>query len=134
MSQLITNYDRSPLALSDVKTKQVTILNPEATEQTIVRGTVLGRLPNGNYQVLKSGATDGSQYPKGVLMYDITLAAGATGTGSAIIAGDVNSAGLVFGGSDTLATTVDDEALEDHLIRFGIYPTEVNDFTDYDNQ
>ena len=131
---LITNYNRAPLFLSDVKSRNVTIVNPEAGEETIVRGTVLGRLPNGNYQVLKSAAVDGSQYPKAILMYDITLGASATGTVAVAIAGDVKQDALVFNGSDTLATAVSTERLDDRLVRQGIYPTEVNDFTDYDNQ
>lgn len=133
MTQIV-NYDRAPLFLSDVKSRKVTIVNPEAGEETIERGTVLGRLPNGAYQVLKSAAIDGSQYPKAILMYPITLAAAATGTGAVGIAGDVNKDGLIFNGSDTLATAVDDERLEDWLDRQGIYPTEVSEFTDYDNQ
>ncbi len=134
MGQLTVNYDRAPLALSDVKTRNVTIYNPEAQEETIVRGTVLGRLPNGNYQVLKSAAVDGSQFPKAILMADVTIATVSTGTSAVAIKGDFNAAGLVFNGSDTLATAIDAERIEDLMVRQGLYPETVNEMSDYDNQ
>ncbi len=134
MAQLTVNYDRAPLALSDVKTRNVTIYNPEAQEETIARGTVLGRLPNGSYQVMKSAAVDGSQYPKAILMADITIATVSSGSGAVAIKGDFNADGLVFDGSDTLATAISDERIEDWMIRQGLYPETVNEMSDYDNQ
>lgn len=134
MTQIV-NYNRAPLFLSDVKSKNVTIVNPEAGEETIVRGTLLGRDPaTGNYQVLKSGNADGSQFPKAILMADITLATTATGTAPVCLKADVNKDGLVFNGSDTLDTVIANERLYDHMVRYGLFPEEVNDFTDYDNQ
>lgn len=135
MATQITNYDRSILSSSDVKSKNVTIVNPEAGEEAIVRGTVLGRIPgDGNYKVLKSAAVDGSQFPKAILLADITLAAAATGTVPVALRAELNQDALVFDGTDTLATAVSDERLFDHLVRTGLYPEEINDFTDYDNQ
>lgn len=134
MSQLITNYDRAPLFLSDVLSAKVTLVNPKATEQTIERGAVLGRLPNGNYTVLKSAATDGSQYPKAILMYDATIAASGTATVAVALRADVNVAGLKFDGTDDLSTAIDNQRLDDLMRGQGLFPIEIDDFTDYDNQ
>lgn len=134
MGQQTTNYNRSILFTSDVKSRNVTIVNPEVGEETIVRGTVLGRLPDGNYKVLKSANVDGSQYPKAILMTDITLGAAATGEAAVALRADVNQDELIFNGSDTLTTPVDDQRLFDWMVRQGLFPEIVDELTDYDNQ
>lgn len=133
MAQQEVNYNRAPLFLSDVKSLSAPVLNPEVTEQTLVRGTILGRIAAGDYQPLKSGASDSSQYPKAILMSDITLAPGAKEVTAICVRADVNADGIVFDGTDTLSTVIEGERLFDHMVRYGLYPEQVQEFTEYDN-
>ena len=134
MGQQTTNYDRSILVWGDPRTRTVTVLNPEATTQAIKRGSVLGRIANGNYQVMKSAAADGSQFAKAVLASDISLAASGTAKVQVYISGDFNKSALVLNGTDTLATAVDSQAIEDWMKGQSLFVEEVNELTDYDNQ
>ena len=134
MAQQITNYDRTPFVLGDVRSRKVTIENIEVTEQALVRGTVLGRAATGEYVVCKSAAVDGTQYPKAILANDITLAGSASGTAMVHISGDFNTVGLVFNGTDTLATAVDDQPLEDWMKAQSLFVETMNELSDYDNQ
>lgn len=134
MAQMITNFDRAPLHLGDVRSRTVTILNPEATEQTIERGSVLGRNSDGQYVVAKSAAADGTQYPKAILAGNITLAASGTASVQVLISGDFNKDALIFNGTDTIATAIDGQPIEDWMKAQSLFVQEVSELTDYDNQ
>jgi hypothetical protein len=83
---------------------------------------------------VKSGAVDGTQYPKAILTGDITLGASGTGSAQVFISGDFNKAGLVFNGTDTLATAIDTQPIEDWMKAQSLFVQEVDGLTDYDNQ
>ena len=144
---LITNYNRAPLTLGDVRSRTVTIRNIEEAEVTVERGAVLGRNAAGEYVVLKSTAIDGSQYPKAILAGSVTMATEGTGTQQVFISGDFNSAGLVFDGTDTLNTLVGGltiatspevdiagQRIEDWMKGQSLFVQNVSELTDYDNQ
>lgn len=134
MAQLITNYDRAPLVLGDVRSRTATIRNKLASEVTLSRGTVLGRNASGEYVIVQSTPVDGTQYPKAVLAGDVTLAASGSASQQVFISGDFNTAGLVFDGAETLDTTVEDQPMEDWMKAQSLFVQDVSELTDYDNQ
>jgi len=133
-AQQITNYDRAPLVLGDVRSRTVTLRNVTAGEVTLLRGQVLGRNADGEYVVLQSTPVDGSQYPKAVLSADTTIAASGTATAQVFISGDFNPVGLVFDGTDTLDTAIDGQPIEDWMKAQSLFVQDVSELTDYDNQ
>lgn len=86
---------------ADLVTDQGTIVSG----QNLTRGTVLGKIAaSGKYTKCVSTATDGSQIPVAVLATDVD-ASGGDKVGPIYVGGEFNSNVIVFGGSDTAATT-----------------------------
>ncbi|MFT8897091.1 MAG: head decoration protein [Acetobacter sp.] len=82
-------------------TENVTI----GASQTIVRGTVLGKVTaTGAYIACVKTATDGSQTPAAIAVDAVTTAAGATATGPVYLMGEFNSNYLTFDTSWTVDT------------------------------
>jgi len=136
-NQLNTDYDFSKIFIGNNDFRNGTLVNPEAGEETIVAGTLLGRVTaGGNVQVLKSAAVDGSQIPIGILAETITLAAAATAEVSFCIGGDVAQEKLILNGGDTLATDIDGRQLGDRIEAdtLGIYLVAGDELTEFDNQ
>lgn len=93
-------------------------VNSTYDDVTIPAGTVMGRVLVGQaLKQLASGASDGSQYPVGVLAEDLTVLAGETFDGNVwiCVSGDVDETKLVFDGSDDLDTEVSGRSLRDRL-------------------
>lgn len=92
--------------------------NTNATGATIdyAQGTIMGKIAaTGKIIPLVSGATNGSQYPVGILAEDYSVPAGATVTMTYCVAGDVASEKLVFTGGNTLATVIEAKTLGDRI-------------------
>lgn len=92
--------------------------NSTYDDVTIQKGSVIGRvLADQTLVLLESGASDGSQYPVGVLAEDIVVEAGESysATASICVAGDVDESKLNFQGSDDLDTEVSGRSLRDRL-------------------
>lgn len=91
--------------------KEVTI----ASGETLVRGTVVGRVTaSGHYVPCDPAAVDGSEAPQGVLVYDVDASAAAT-VGAIYRSGTFNIAALTFADGVTAAD------LEDALHQIGIH-------------
>ena len=83
---------------------------------TLQAGTLLGRISATGYLVpLESGASDGSQYPVGVLADDYTVDEGEDQEIYFCVAGDVVADKVIFQGSDDLDTVVDGRQLRDRI-------------------
>lgn len=100
----------------------------------IAEGQVLGRAA-GKLNVLKSGATDGSELPVGVSASAYTILDGESKEITMCIEGKVHADLLVFDGTDTLDTVVDERTLRDRLKAdtAGIIPVVSTENTIYDN-
>jgi hypothetical protein len=137
-NQLNTNYDFSKVFLGENRYENATLLNAdEAEEITFPAGTLLGRIGASNKVVpLTSAATDGSQFPVGVLATNITLAAEAEGTVSMCVAGDVALEKVTLQGADTMATVVSTRTIQDRIgaDTVGIKLVSTTDLTGFDNQ
>lgn len=108
---LHTRYDRSKLFLCgiDRTLRDQTLLNSAGVETTFPIGTVVGRVSaSGKLIPLASAASDGSQYPIGILVRDYTVDASSEITNStvAIACEQVDASKLTLDGSDTLDTIV----------------------------
>lgn len=74
-----------------------------AQSQTLVRGTVVGKITaSGYYVACAHDAVDGSQTPIGVLMSDVTTTT-AELPGTMYVFGLFNEDDLTFGGTSTIA-------------------------------
>ncbi len=99
-------------------------------------GLVLGRIAStGKLVPCASGASDGSQFPVGILIGGVALAASTT---SNVVYfcddGDVAEEKLYFlNPSTTLNTVVSDRTMRDHLKLMGVKCIAATDLTGYDN-
>jgi len=72
----------------------------------IKRGDVLGATDDGNYILVDSTATDGSQSVVGIACDDVVVEDGTTAVSSMYIKGEYNRRFLRFGGTDTVETHI----------------------------
>lgn len=137
-NQLNSNYDFSKIFLGENRYESVTLLNADETDEIeFPAGTLLGRIGASNKVVpLTSAATDGSQFPVGVLANTITLAAEAEGTVSMCVSGDVAVEKVILQGSNTMATVISTRTIRDRIgaDTVGIKLVSTTDLTGFDNQ
>lgn len=110
--------------------------NSSYDDVTLAEGTLLGRIATTQEVVpLESGASDGSQYPIGVLLGGTVVPAGDTIAVTFCVEGDVVESLIVFQGSDDLDTVVDGRSLRDRIgsDTVGIKLVAGEDLTNYDN-
>ena len=106
-SILTTNFDTTKIFIGDNRYKTATYTNGTGSTVTLAKGTLLGRIFSTNKVTPHvSTATNGSEYPVGVLAEDYTVANGASVDVSFCYGGDINQGKLTLGGSDTLATVI----------------------------
>lgn len=133
----ITNYDTSKMFVGENSWAQGEFTNSTYDDVTLVQGTLLGRVAStGEIVVCTSAASDGSQFPVGVLANNVVVAAGDTQTLTYCIAGEVIESKIVFDGSDTLATVVSSRTFRDRIASdtAGIVLVATQELTDFDNQ
>ena len=134
---LITNFDRSKTFVWNARTETGNNTNSTYDDVTILKATLMGRISASGLLIpLKSGASDGSQFPVGVLLADTIVEAGATDVITIVVAGDVVADKIVFDGSDTLETVVSGRRLMDRIgsDTVGIKLVGDDQLTGYDNQ
>lgn len=137
--QLIAKTDLTKIFLGGNETIQMSYTNSTGAAKTITAGLVMGRISASALALpLESDASDGSQYPVGVLMNEtITVANGATATITVAICGDINENELTFeNGTDTLATAVSSKILRDRIAAdtLGIRLVAQTENTRFDNE
>lgn len=143
---LTTQYDYSKLFVWDNRYRTATYTNTTGSTVTLNPGTILGRIFASHLVVPQvSTATDGSQIPMGILRGTYVVANNASVTVTYCYSGDIDTAGVVFGGSDTIntpilfnssvpaATTTQYGTIEDILVGKGINPVTATDNTHPDN-
>lgn len=133
--QAIINTDTTKVFLWNRRSQAVNIINGGGAPVAYAEGTVMGRVSaSGNVIPCVAGASDGSQFPVGVLIDGLTVAAGATVPCFICDDGDVESSMLVFNGAETLATVVSGRQFRDWLKLAGIKLVTATELTGYDNQ
>ena len=115
-NMLTADTIRQATFVGDNQFEKGTLLNATAGELTYEIGTLLGRVATTNRLVpCASGATDGSQYPVGVLAQEVTLAASGTASVMFCVGGQVNTSAIIFDGTDALTTVVSAKTLGDRI-------------------
>lgn len=136
-NQAITNYDYSKLFSTAFKTVTGTYTNSSGSEVTLEAGQLFGRVhATGLLAILASASANGSQIPLGINLTEVIVANGASATIVLAVTGRVDETKLVFNGSDTLETVVDDRQLRDRIPADteGIELEVFNEITNIDNQ
>lgn len=136
-NELITNYDVSKVFIGHNRFQDDNILNNSLYNPiSLVPGTVMGRIvATGTVVPLQASASDGSQFPIGILASNVvSLAEGATIQVSICDMGDVAKEKIKFAYTgDGLETAVSGIRLKDRLAAQGIKIVTGFEMTDYDN-
>ena len=116
--QLIVTEQVKRIFLFGNTTVDGTYKNITAGLETVRMGQVMGKVAaTGKWVICKSAAIDGSAIPRAVMPEEITDATAAQEVLVSLIdGGEINKAGLVFDGTDTLDTLVGGIRMEDLLI------------------
>lgn len=133
--QAIINTDTAKVFLWNRRSQPVNIINGGGAPVTYLEGTVMGRVSaSGNVIPCVAAAVDGSQFPIGVLIDGLTVAAGATVPCFICDDGDVASELLIFNAAETLSTVVSARQMRDWLKLAGIKLVAGTDLTGFANQ
>jgi hypothetical protein len=134
---LITNFDTSKTFVWNVRTATANYTNSTYDDVTLQQGTLMGRISaSGLIIPLTSGASDGSQFPLGVLLEDTTIEGGDTQELTIAVAGDVVESKIKLQGSDTLNTVISGRRIRDRIgaDTVGIKLVGADQMTGLDNQ
>ena len=138
--QVFVNTDTSKLFLGENHYDSATYTNSSYDEVTLVAGTLMGRIAtpggaNSHVVPLESGATNGSQYPVGILADDYVVAAGDSISVAYCVEGEVASELVILQGSDTLPTVISGRTIKDRIAAdtVGIKLVVSDELTGYDN-
>lgn len=135
--QAITNVETSKIFIWENRFDKAEYTNSTYDAVTLPAGTVLGRSSSTlEVKPLTSGATDGSQFPVGILNETHTIEAGDTKTLAYCVYGDVAKEMVVLQGSDTLDTVVSSKTIGDRIASdtVGIRLVATDELTGFDNQ
>lgn len=141
------DYDISKIFVGNNSYNSATFLNGTGSTASFLPGTLIGRIASsGKITICSAAATDGSQFPIGVLVSEITaLANSGEIDATYAITGNVEETKILFSGSETLATvvTINDSVpaattytrtLRDLIQQAGIVLVAGEELTDFDNQ
>ena len=132
------NYDSSKIFVGENQYEVGSYTNDEYADSPLEAGTLMGRVASsGKLIQLKSNATDGSQFPVGILTQDHTVAGGDTINATICVAGRVVEDKDVLEAGDSLETIIDSwRRLRDHIASdtVGIKLVPSTELTATDNQ
>lgn len=115
-NQAIINYDVSKIFIWDNRYEKANYTNSTYDPISLVPGTLMGRISATQEIVpLESGASDGSQYPVGILQSEITVDEGDTVSLTICVAGDVVESKVILEGSDTMNTVISGRSIRDRI-------------------
>ena len=135
--QLTVNTDLSKIFLFDNRYEKAPYNNSAYDSVTLAAGTVMGRVAGTGYIIpLVSSASDGSQFPVGVLADDFIVEGGDVLDLPICVSGDVDAGKLIFvTDTDNLDVTVSSRRLRDRIgsDTVGIKLVTTTEMTDFDN-
>lgn len=116
-NQAIINYDLGKIFVWNNRYDSGTSEENETYDDiTHPAGTLLGRVSaTGEIKPLASGASDGSQYPVGVLAQETVVPAGDTATMVYCVSGDVVESKVILDGSDEMDTVISGRTIKDRI-------------------
>lgn len=121
----------------DKEMKSYDYNNSTYDTEALLAGTVMGVIAaTGKVVPMTSGATDGSQYPIGILARDYSVEAGDTVSVAIVVKGWVRQDMLLLQGSDTLSTVVEDKRIFERIgsDSVGILIISATNCTNFDNE
>lgn len=130
-------YDTSKIFLWNNRYENALYNNSAYGSVTLLAGTLMGRVSaTGWIKPLASGASDGSQFPVGVLANDVIVDGGALETLAICVSGDVDESKIILQGADTMEVTISSRRLRDRIgaDTVGIKLVSGTEMTEYDNQ
>lgn len=133
----ITNYDTSKIFIFNNEFESGQVNNDDYEDLEIAPGTLMGRVSTTGMLVpLESAATDGSQFPVGIMANDLAVPFGETAEVMICVSGEVDANHLILQGSDTLDTVISDRRLRDRIgaDTVGIILKSVAELGKFDNQ
>lgn len=132
----IIHTDLSKIFLKDNRYQKGNDLNNSGYDPLeLVAGTLMGRVAaTGNLTYCNAAASDGSQFPVGILAEDVSLDAGETKSVTIVDFGDVASDKVVFVVTGQgLETALSSRRMKDHIQAQGIKLITVTEMTQDDN-
>jgi len=142
--QTITNYNTAKLFIGGNRYVTKNVANATGSTLVLTEGMVMGVVNStGKAAIAKSGSTDGSQVPRGILHTSISIANGSNADVKICVSGDVNKSLVKLDGSDTFATQITIVAdagtatmgrIEDLITGLGINLVPTTENTAVDNQ
>jgi len=134
----VNNYNTSKIFVFENEFETATYTNPEGDAVSLLKGTVMGRVASTNKVIpLESTASDGSQFPIGILADDYDVEYTESATVTFCKSGAVVKSKVIFAnGTDTFETVVSSRTLGDRIQgdSLGINLVGGDQLTDYDNQ
>lgn len=134
---LYSDRDTSKMFLFNNEFISGNVNNSDYDALVLPGGTLMGRIASSGLLVpLTSGASDGSQFPVGILAAPYTIEDGDTREVRICVSGTVDAAMIVLQGSDTLNTVISSKRLRDRIASdtVGILLENVGQIAGYDNQ
>jgi len=137
-NKLVFNHDTSKLFLRDNRFIEVTYTNPSGVAEAVLeKGLVMGRVAATEKVLpLVDDATNGSQYPLGILNASQTVAASGTVTLTLCVSGDVDKSLVVLPAGTDFNTVIEAKTVADRLMSDtkGLFLVISDELSDYDNQ
>jgi hypothetical protein len=137
-NQAITNYDTSKIFLWNNRYINAPFTAEGYDDTTLLAGTVMGRVASTNEVVpMESNASDGSQFPIGILAKDYNIAGGDTVDLAICVGGDVAEEKVLFArNGDGFSTVVSSRTIRDRIAgdTLGIKLVLGTEMTAFDNQ
>lgn len=122
-------YDYSKIFLRNIITRTINIA-ASGSDLELSAGQLIGTIAaTAKGAVMKSGSSDGSEYPTGIVLEDITITDGDNQDVTIVIAGEVAKDELIFDGTDGLETSVSDRIYLDRLAAQGIIVRDSEELT-----
>jgi hypothetical protein len=136
-NQIQINTDTSKIFVWQPRSEVGDYTNNSGGDLDLVAGTVMGRIGATNILIpLESDAADGSQFPVGILMHDISVLNTASAKLTFVVSGDVAEEKLVFVKvGDDLDTVISLRTMRDRIgaDTVGIKLVSVDELTNFDN-
>jgi len=114
-NQIFFDYDFTKIFLRNNVYRKINIA-ASGSDLELEAGTVIGTIAaTTKGAVLKSGSSDGSQFPTGVLAENITIVDGTNADVNICIGGEIAEEKIILDGSDTLDTAISSRTIRDRL-------------------
>jgi len=134
-NQITTNFDNTNIFVFDNRFTDGTYTASGAVD--LLQGTLMGRVSATQKLVpLESTASNGSQYPVGILTQDYIIESAGDIVLSVCVSGDVVEDKVILAYGDTLSTVISGRSIRDRIAAdtIGIKLVGSDQMTAYDNQ